>query len=94
MKKLFICQIVDYVSETIVSTFTAPTGKYFERQMEAFFTDCRKKGIPVADFVGFIVASVDVCESFNDAVAFLDDNDADIYRATDCTDLKPAGETE
>lgn len=94
MKKLYVCQVIDHVSETVVSTFTAPTQKYFERQMEAFFKDCEKKGIPVVDFEGFIVACVDVCESFNDAVTFLGDNEVYSYIGSNYMDLKNAGEID
>lgn len=80
MKKLYVCQVIDGVSETIVSTFTAPTPKYFDRQMEAFFKDCEKKSIPVSDFVGFIVATVDVCETFDDAAALFDTGELYVYK--------------
>lgn len=73
MKKLYVCQVVDKTSESIISTFTAPTPKYFDRQMEAFFEDCKKKFIPVEDFVGMIVAVVDVCETFDDAMSIIDE---------------------
>lgn len=79
MKKLYICQVVDSVSETVVSTFTAPTPKYFDRQMEAFFNDCKKKSIPVADFEGFIVAAVEVCETFDDATSLLEEGELYVY---------------
>lgn len=73
MKKLYVCQVVDRTSESIISTFTAPTPKYFDRQMETFFEDCKKKSIPVGDFVGMVVASVDVCETFDDAMSIIDE---------------------
>lgn len=79
MKKLYVCQVVDSVSESVVSTFTAPTPRYFDRQMEAFFKDCEKKGIPVADFEGFIVATVEVCETFDDAAALLKNEELYVY---------------
>lgn len=79
MKKLYVCQVVDSVSETVVSTFTAPTPKYFDRQMEAFFKDCEKKSIPVSDFEGFIVATVDVCETFEDATFLLENEEPYVY---------------
>ena len=67
MKKLYVCQVLDKVSESIISTFTVPTSVCFDRQMETFFKDCEKKGIPVEDFEGFIVACVDVCETYSEA---------------------------
>lgn len=79
MKNLYVCQIVDSVSETVVSTFTAPTPRYFDRQMDAFFKDCEKKSIPVADFEGFIVATIEVCETFNDATTLLEEGELYVY---------------
>lgn len=94
MKKLYVCQVVDHASETVISTFNAPTPKYFERQMEAFFKDCNSKKIPVTDFEGFIVASVDVCESYADVEAFLGDNEVYSYIGQNYLDLKNASEIE
>lgn len=88
MKKLYVCQVIDSVSETVVSTFTAPTPKYFVRQMEAFFKDCEKKGIPVADFEGFIVATVDICETFDEAVDLLAEDEVFSYIGSNYLDLK------
>ncbi|AXH76334.1 MAG: hypothetical protein [Microviridae sp.] len=94
MKKLYVCQIIDHVSETVVSTFTVPTHKYFDRQMEAFFKDCEKKGIPVVDFEGFVIACVNVCETFVDAVSVLDGKDVYRYSGSTYIDLDKAGEVE
>lgn len=88
MKKLYVCQIIDSVSETVVSTFTAPTPAYFVRQMEAFMKDCEKKSIPVADFEGFIVSSLEICETFNEAVDLLGEKEVVSYTGSNYLDSK------
>ena len=93
MKKLYVCQVVDHASETVISTFNAPTPKYFDRQMEAFFNDCESKKIPVTDFEGFIVAIVDVCESYADVQSFITD-EVYTYIGRNYLDLKKAPETK
>lgn len=87
MKKLYVCQIIDHVSETVVSTFTAPTPAYFDRQMESFFKDCEKKHIPVTDFEGFVIANVDICETYSEAEALLQEGELYTYIGRNFLDL-------
>lgn len=90
MKKLYVCQVVDKASESIISTFTAPTPKFFDRQMDKFFEDCKKKSIPVEDFVGVVICSVDVCETYEEALDKLEDSYS--YPGSDFLNLKEADE--
>lgn len=87
MKKLYVCQVLDKVSESIISTFTVPTSVCFDRQMETFFKDCEKKGIPVEDFEGFIVACVDVCETYSEAEDLLQEGELYTYVGKNFLDL-------
>lgn len=67
MKTLLVCQLVDHASETVVSTFTAPTKAIMQRNFNSFLDDCKAKGIPVEPFVCFIAGVVKVCETYDEA---------------------------
>lgn len=94
MKKLYVCQVVDKVSESIISTFTAPSTVYFDRQMETFFKDCEKKGVPVDDFDGFIIACVDICETYSEATELLESKELVSFSGSFYLDLKKSNLVE
>ena len=77
MQKIFICQIVDFLSKKVTHTFMAASHEHAVRQFKSFLKSLEGK-IDFIDFSLLIVGQVDVCDSFDSADSFVCQNGADV----------------
>lgn len=69
MKSVRIYQVVDEVSEGVISTFVAPNSRYAVREFNKMLSDPKiKDSIDPNDFSLVCSEKVSICESFNDSV--------------------------
>lgn len=76
MKEVFVYQILDEISEGVISTFIGPNDIFARRQFDKFLNDDKlKNSIDPSDFFLVRCGSVDICGSFSDYEL----HEADIY---------------
>ena len=70
MRTLYIAQIMDSLSESIVATFTGANHKMVKSQFNGFLQDCKKKGIDLDTFTAVIVNNCNVPETYAELVDY------------------------
>ena len=70
MKTLYIAQIMDSLSESIIATFTGANHKMIKSQFDSFISDCKKKGIGFDTFTAVVVNSCSVPETYSELVDY------------------------
>lgn len=81
MKNIYVCQIVDNLSESVTHTFLAAGHAHAVSQFCSFLKSLPAKSVDPYDFTLYVCGSVEICESFKDCNDFASSHKDSIYPA-------------
>lgn len=83
MKSIYVNQIYDSLSEKVIHTFMSPNADYARNQFSRFLESVKKYS-DLKNFKLLYVCSLDICETSQDCISFMESNPGEFE---DCFDV-------